>query len=81
MAVTMCLCYGHTFEEVKEAVKEHGWTTVAEIGKEMGCGTGCGLCRPYLARMLETGETEFEAMKEVKQPSDKPKWSWKGFGK
>ena len=24
-----------------------------------GCGAQCGLCRPYLRRMLQTGETEF----------------------
>jgi len=27
--------------------------------RETGCGAQCGLCRPYLRRMLETGETVF----------------------
>jgi bacterioferritin-associated ferredoxin len=27
--------------------------------RETGCGTQCGLCRPYLRRMLRTGETAF----------------------
>jgi bacterioferritin-associated ferredoxin len=86
MAVTMCLCYGRTFEEVKEEAEEHGWTTVAEIGKNLGCGTGCGLCRPYLAKMLETGETHFEAIREPEKQATagepaKSRWGWKLGGK
>jgi bacterioferritin-associated ferredoxin len=57
--VQACLCYPNTFAEVKEQAEQEGWTTVEEITEELGCGGGCGLCRPYLARMLETGETAF----------------------
>ncbi len=30
-----------------------------DLIRETGCGGQCGLCRPYLRRMLATGETEF----------------------
>jgi bacterioferritin-associated ferredoxin len=33
-----------------------------EIARATGCGAGCGLCRPYLRRMLATGETEFHEL-------------------
>jgi len=62
MAVYMCMCYPTTFEEIKEIAEEKRWKTVDDIGDGLGCGTGCGLCRPYLALMLQTGETEFEAL-------------------
>lgn len=33
--------------------------TLSQIGRRFGCGSCCGVCRPYLERMLETGETVF----------------------
>lgn len=57
--VRACMCYPHTFAELKTMVGPHRWTTVQQISDAVGCGSGCGLCRPYLARMLETGETAF----------------------
>jgi NAD(P)H-nitrite reductase large subunit len=45
--------------EVKRMVEENGWTTLEQIAQSTNCGTGCGLCRPYLQRMLDTGETAF----------------------
>ena len=35
-----------------------GWD-LADLVRQTGCGAQCGLCRPYLSRMLRTGETEF----------------------
>lgn len=57
--VRACLCYPHTFAELKTLAEKNQWKTVADITAAVGCGSGCGLCRPYLALMLETGETEF----------------------
>ena len=33
--------------------------TVIRLLRETGCGDQCGLCRPYIRRMLATGETVF----------------------
>ena len=60
--VRACMCYPHTFEELKRLAAEHDWTTVEEITAALGCGSGCGLCRPYLVKMLETGETAFAVL-------------------
>lgn len=60
--VRTCLCYNTTFQALKERMELEGWTTVEEISRETGCGTGCGMCRPYLALLLATGETEFEVL-------------------
>jgi bacterioferritin-associated ferredoxin len=48
-----------TFEAVKVVADVEGLTTVDEIAAATGCGSGCGLCRPYLQKMLETSETAF----------------------
>jgi bacterioferritin-associated ferredoxin len=38
-----------------------GWNLETLIA-ETGCGAQCGLCRPYLRRMLETGQTTFHEL-------------------
>jgi len=32
---------------------------LCEAQDAFGCGQGCGLCRRYVRRVLETGETRF----------------------
>ena len=66
--VRSCICYPNTFAELKDEATRQGWTTIEEITAARGCGSGCGACRPYLQKMLETGETAFEVMvpQEVK---------------
>lgn len=65
--VHRCVCHGRTFAELKRLAAERGIATVEELGAATGCGTGCGLCRPYLARMLATGEIEFAVMKDDRE--------------
>lgn len=60
--VRACLCYPHSFTELKRLAEQNAWQTVSEITAAVGCGGGCGLCGPYLARMLETGETSFDLL-------------------
>jgi NAD(P)H-nitrite reductase large subunit len=43
-------------------VKASGLTTLEQVRKEFGCTTQCGMCQPYIERMLVTGETEFEVL-------------------
>ncbi len=60
--VRACMCYPHTFAELSARARAYGWTSVDDITRDVGCGGGCGLCRPYLARMLQTGETAFAVL-------------------
>ncbi len=57
-AVTRCVCQRMTFDALLRLAREYDWT-LEQLMAETGCGDQCGLCRPYLARMLETGETAF----------------------
>ncbi len=56
--VTMCICRSFPFERLLPLAQAHGWT-LTDVMRETGCGAQCGLCRPYLRRLLETGQTAF----------------------
>jgi bacterioferritin-associated ferredoxin len=49
------------FARLLPLARSGGWG-LDEIARATGCGAGCGLCRPYLRRMLATGETEFHEL-------------------
>lgn len=54
----MCVCQRRPFEELLPLARKRGWT-LEDIVRETHCGAECGLCLPYLRRMLESGETVF----------------------
>lgn len=56
--VRKCVCTDTTFETLLKG----GVQSMKDIEDWFGCGLSCGLCRPYLERMLATGETEFEIL-------------------
>jgi bacterioferritin-associated ferredoxin len=56
--ITRCVCQRMPFAVLKPLARERKWT-LDDIIRETGCGDQCGLCQPYLKRMLATGQTEF----------------------
>jgi bacterioferritin-associated ferredoxin len=64
--VSGCICKATSFEVLYAQATAEGWD-LAALMRETGCGAQCGLCRPYLRRMLRTGETEFH---ELLNPDD-----------
>jgi bacterioferritin-associated ferredoxin len=56
--ITWCVCRQTPFEHLLRLAREHDWDVEA-VTAQTGCGDQCGLCRPYLRRMLATGETVF----------------------
>ncbi len=59
MQIDRCVCFDLTFAFVLKDAQEKQ-RTVEQVELSLGCGGGCGLCRPYLRRCLRTGETSFE---------------------
>jgi len=59
MQIDRCVCFDLTFAFVLKDAREKQ-RTVEQVESSLGCGGGCGLCRPYLRRCLRTGETSFE---------------------
>jgi bacterioferritin-associated ferredoxin len=59
--VNSCVCQRQPFSRLLSLAREHSWDLPA-LTAATGCGAQCGLCVPYLARMLVTGETEFREL-------------------
>jgi bacterioferritin-associated ferredoxin len=49
------------FADLLPLARAEGWD-LETLTRETGCGGQCGLCRPYLRRMLRTGETAFHEL-------------------
>jgi bacterioferritin-associated ferredoxin len=56
--ISRCICRNVPFSELLPRARAAGWS-LPDLVRETGCGGQCGLCRPYISRMLRTGETEF----------------------
>ena len=51
-----CTCSGKPLGSLLTQIRDENLQTVAEVAAATGCGLQCGACRPYIARMLETGD-------------------------
>ena len=58
LSITHCVCRNTPFTRLLSQARTGSWT-LEDMMRETGCGAGCGLCRPYLRRMLESGQTAF----------------------
>lgn len=58
LSIAYCVCRNIPFARLLPAARTGSWT-LEDLMRETGCGAGCGLCRPYLRRMLESGQTVF----------------------
>ena len=58
IVIARCVCRGMPFKAILPLARAGGWS-LDDLMRETGCGAQCGLCRPYLRRMLATGETTF----------------------
>ena len=71
MEIDRCLCFGRPFAELKRVAEATGARTVAELQAHALFGQRCGLCHPYVRRMLRTGETRFHTIvTEADEPAD-----------
>lgn len=59
--IDRCVCQNIRFAEILPRARDAGWD-LQQLVEATSCGARCGLCRPYLRRMLETGETVFSAV-------------------
>ncbi|MEO1584938.1 MAG: (2Fe-2S)-binding protein [Planctomycetota bacterium] len=61
MPVDRCVCHTVPFTELKQ-LADAGTDSFDDLSMETGCGTGCGMCEPYVRLMLKTGQTSFPVM-------------------
>lgn len=64
MAIDRCYCLQIRFSDLK-ALAEKSGAGVDSLSKATGCGTGCGLCIPYIRVMLKTGQTDLPVLSPV----------------
>jgi NAD(P)H-nitrite reductase large subunit len=63
LTIDRCVCLSRRFADLLPLTRTRGFS-LAVLMRETGCGDQCGLCRPYLRRMLSTGETVFHQIIE-----------------
>lgn len=57
--IDRCVCFDQNFAHLKAVADSTGSRSVTELQEYVEFGLNCGLCRPYISRMLTTGETVF----------------------
>ena len=68
MRIDRCVCTGVSFAGLLKMARQKG-LSVEALGQRTGAGEGCGTCRPYLRRMLRTGQCVFhEPLTEGDEP-------------
>ena len=60
MLIDKCICFNVKFSEVKKIMEDNNFTTIEEVQSVIDVSKNCLLCRPYIERMMQTGETEFD---------------------
>jgi bacterioferritin-associated ferredoxin len=69
MPIDRCVCYQERFAALKQVAEATGADSVDALQQHVAFGLGCGMCHPYVRRMLRTGETAFD---RVIRPEDEP---------
>jgi bacterioferritin-associated ferredoxin len=59
--ITRCVCRNFPFDQLLPLVEARQWV-LEDVVAHTGCGDECGLCRPYLRAMINTGQTEFRQL-------------------
>jgi len=60
--VLKCICFDTTFAEMKEIMKKNNINNIEELRHIKQIAANCKLCLPYIEKMIETGQTEFEVI-------------------
>lgn len=60
--IKKCLCHDKTFKALKQVAEHSGASTLEALEEEVSFGQQCGRCRPYVRKMLETGDISFTTL-------------------
>lgn len=63
--VDRCICFSRTFTELKRIAEREKARDVESLQSVVEFGQKCGLCKPYVQRMLDTGRTRFPVMRKI----------------
>lgn len=86
MSVDRCICYNISFKRLHELAVHLG-ADLDELQNATGCGTGCGMCTPYIKMSLRTGKhrlpimTDAQAQQVMREPIEPVMINAKGIAK
>ena len=69
MTVDRCYCYDVPFKRLHRVSQRTGANTVDALQAHVCFGHNCGLCHPYVRRMLRTGQVTFH---QIIEDDDEP---------
>lgn len=68
-SVYKCVCHEVSFADLKKIVdnehdpiNESPAAILKALKSKTQCSTNCGMCTPYILKMIQTGQTRFEPM-------------------
>jgi bacterioferritin-associated ferredoxin len=61
----LCLCFHVSRRKVVQYIRVHRPTRTSQLSECYGAGTGCGWCRPFLQRLMETEHPELEKLPDA----------------
>jgi bacterioferritin-associated ferredoxin len=64
VAVDRCICTGVTFEAALAVARARSFDNVRDLRSASALGSGCGLCIPYMQRVLITGQADQPVLDE-----------------
>ena len=60
-SVNCCVCRGVGFADLLRLHRETG-AGFEDLKRLTGCGTGCGMCEPYIRAAIATGRTSLPVL-------------------
>ncbi|MCM2372502.1 (2Fe-2S)-binding protein [Aporhodopirellula aestuarii] len=63
----LCLCFHVTRRKVIQYIRVHQPSRASQLSECYGAGTGCGWCRPFLSRLLQSHAPEGESLPDAKE--------------
>lgn len=72
MGVDRCVCREVTFARLIALAREPGMG-FDELQRMTGCGTGCGMCIPYIRVALATERSELPVMEVGMEDDEEPR--------
>lgn len=78
MSFLRCVCLDRPLDDVLIEARRLGLGSAAAVADKLGCGGVCRSCRPYIARMLQTGRPP--TVRDLMNPDEAARYSDESLG-
>lgn len=70
ICIDRCICFDRSIDQLVQVARDNDACSLDDLSHHVDFGQKCGLCRPYVRRALETGQTTFHEVLTDLTPSD-----------